>query len=89
MKTKMYNVACGQLKCILKSIYKNNPRLQIILNNTNGYKIASEDMNLRGSGNLFGMEQSGKNDYINLILEYPDLYKKVKSSVQTIYSKST
>ena len=75
--------------CILKSIYKNNPRLQIILNNTNGYKIASEDMNLRGSGNLFGMEQSGKNDYINLILEYPDLYKKVKSSVQTLYSKST
>ncbi|ACH93521.1 MULTISPECIES: ATP-dependent DNA helicase RecG [Borrelia] len=38
-------------------------RLKTIKENTDGFKIAEEDLKLRGPGNLFGLEQSG---YFNL-----------------------
>lgn len=34
-------------------------RLRVIENNTDGFKIAEEDLRLRGEGDLFGTEQSG------------------------------
>ena len=68
--------------CILKSEYKENPRLQIIATTINGYKIATEDMKLRGTGNILGTEQSGKNEYIDMILKYPDIYEMVKTDVK-------
>jgi ATP-dependent DNA helicase RecG len=34
-------------------------RLNIIENNIDGFKIAEEDLRIRGEGNLFGKEQSG------------------------------
>ncbi|WP_024653457.1 ATP-dependent DNA helicase RecG [Borrelia persica] len=34
-------------------------RLKTIKENTDGFKIAEEDLKLRGPGNLFGLEQSG------------------------------
>lgn len=64
--------------CILKSADKENPRLKIMVNETNGYKIAEEDMKLRGTGNILGTEQSGKDKYINLIMQYPNMYEFCK-----------
>jgi len=34
-------------------------RLKVIENNTDGFKIAEEDLRIRGEGDLFGKEQSG------------------------------
>ena len=34
-------------------------RLNIIEKNSDGFKIAEEDLRIRGEGNLFGKEQSG------------------------------
>ena len=46
-------------------------RLQTLKNNTDGFKIAEKDLEMRGSGDFFGTRQSGKmlNDIKNL--HYP------------------
>ena len=64
--------------CILKSADKENPRLQIMCKTNNGFEIAKEDMLLRGTGDILGTEQSGQNEYINLILQYPNMYEYCK-----------
>lgn len=61
--------------CILKSADRNNERLAVLCQSTNGLEIAKEDMRLRGSGNLLGTEQSGKNEYPELIMQYPNMYQ--------------
>ena len=48
-------------------VHKNNlnkdalKRLQVIKNTSNGFKIAEEDLKLRGSGDYLGVKQSGEN----------------------------
>ena len=46
-------------------------RLSVLKNNTDGFKIAEYDLEMRGSGDFFGTRQSGK--FINEIrnLKYP------------------
>lgn len=70
--------------CILKSSDRENPRLLAICKTTNGFEIAKEDMRLRGSGNLLGTEQSGQNEYINLILQYPNMYEFAKRDAKEL-----
>lgn len=68
--------------CILKSPNKENERLQIMCRTTNGLEIAQEDMRLRGTGNLLGTEQSGRSEYIDLILKYPNMYQYAKTDAK-------
>lgn len=70
--------------CILKSIDRENPRLLAICKTTNGFEIAQEDMRLRGTGNLLGTEQSGQNEYINLIVQYPNMYEYAKRDAKIL-----
>jgi ATP-dependent DNA helicase RecG len=35
-------------------------RLNILKNNNDGFKVAEEDLRLRGPGDLFGVRQSGE-----------------------------
>lgn len=60
--------------CILKSSDSQNPRLQTMCRTTNGYEIAMEDMKLRGTGDLLGTDQSGRNKYIELITSNTKIY---------------
>ncbi|AGT27531.1 ATP-dependent DNA helicase RecG [Borrelia miyamotoi] len=58
-------VGRGSLKSFLFLLYKEpltqagKFRLKTIKENIDGFKIAEEDLKLRGPGNLFGLEQSG------------------------------
>lgn len=64
--------------CILRSEDKENERLKALLSTTDGFKIAEEDLRLRGTGNLLGIEQSGMNKYIELMLSYPGAFGRAK-----------
>lgn len=68
-----------QSYCILIS-NRNTERLKILTETNDGFKISEEDFKLRGSGDLFGVKQSGdmnfqianiKNDY-NILLKAKD-----------------
>ena len=52
-----------QSYCILMSDYKlskeGRKRLEIMVETTDGFKIAEEDLKLRGPGDLHGTQQSG------------------------------
>ncbi len=37
----------------------NNPRLQALTENNNGFELAEKDLQIRGSGDLYGTKQSG------------------------------
>ena len=67
--------------CILQSA-EETERINIMLHTTDGFEIAEKDMALRGSGNLLGEEQSGKNEYLDMIMEYPELVKEVKEDLE-------
>lgn len=70
--------------CILKSPDRENPRLKVMCETTNGLEIAREDMKMRGTGNLLGTEQSGKSEIIDMIIQYPNMYQKVKGDAAEI-----
>ena len=38
-------------------------RLDILKNNNDGFKVAEEDLRLRGPGDLFGVRQSGEQSW--------------------------
>ena len=68
-----------QSYCILMS-NRNTERLKILTQTNDGFKISEEDFKLRGSGDLFGVKQSGdmnfklanlKNDY-DILLKAKD-----------------
>lgn len=54
--------------CILQSADKFNDRLKVMVDTTDGFKIAEEDLKLRGPGNLIGTEQTGYNKLVELML---------------------
>ena len=78
-----------QSYCILQktdaTVKSNN--LEILQGETNGFEIAKADLQNRGSGNVLGLQQSGNNKFIDLIIEYPNLYESVKKIAQALYKK--
>ena len=82
-------VGRGQYKsyCILKSADKENPRLKVMVDNTDGFKIAEEDMKLRGAGDLVGTRQSGSIRSVDLVMKYPDLYSKIREIAKVIVNR--
>lgn len=70
--------------CILKSKEKENPRLLVMCRTNNGFEIAKEDMLLRGTGNILGTEQSGQDEYINLVIQFPNMYEYCKKDAKIL-----
>lgn len=64
-----------QSYCILRSDDLENERLQTIRSTTDGITIAEADLKLRGSGDLFGIRQSGDNRFLDLMLSHPKLFE--------------
>ena len=53
-----------QSYCIfINSDNKNNKRLEILNRTNDGFEVAKEDLKLRGSGDIFGIRQSGDMDF--------------------------
>lgn len=57
----------------------NNPRIKAMCDTNDGFKIAQVDLELRGSGNLLGLEQSGDNKFVLEMLDNPDVFESTKS----------
>lgn len=68
-----------QSYCVLLSQDKSNERLQTMASTTDGFKIAEKDLELRGTGQILGVKQSGKDIYMETMLKYPKLYKEIRA----------
>ena len=65
-------------------------RLKVIEENIDGFKIAEEDLKLRGEGDLFGTDQSGSHTQkrlANIILHAEVLYEARSDALDLIQSK--
>lgn len=75
-----------QSYCILQKssadTVSNN--LEILTRETDGFEIAKADLQNRGSGNILGLEQSGNNKFIDLIIQYPNMYKRVTEIAKSL-----
>lgn len=82
-----------QSYCILLYSYalseKGRKRLEIMKNCFDGFKVAQEDLNMRGSGQLLGTKQSGLPDYIfaNLLV-HQDIFQIANKNAQLILNKN-
>jgi ATP-dependent DNA helicase RecG len=66
-------------------------RLKVIENNTDGFKIAEEDLKLRGEGDLFGTDQSGslsQKRMANIVLHSDILYQAREDAYHLIETKN-
>ena len=74
-----------QSYCVLIS-KKMTPRIRAMIETTNGFEISKKDFELRGSGDVVGTKQHGEDRCVNLMLQYPELYKKFCRYAESIYS---
>lgn len=80
-----------QSYCILQktSSDKDSVNLDVLCKHADGLEIAKADLANRGSGNLIGVEQSGTNQYIDLMLSYPNMYEEVKKIAKQLCETNT
>lgn len=64
-------------------------RLAIMCQTTNGFEIAKEDLNLRGVGDFIGTRQSGKNNYMSLIMANQRRYAVAKDIARELLDNET
>ena len=79
-----------QSYCILISD-KDTERLKVMEKTSNGFEISEEDFRLRGSGDLFGIRQSGDMQFklANIKKDYNLLLKAKQDSLEYISNKQT
>ena len=51
-----------------------------------GFKVAEQDLALRGTGDLIGTKQTGQNKYIMSMLANLPFYELIKKEVKEIYA---
>lgn len=75
-------------KCLLISSY-DTPRLDIMCRENDGFKIAEEDLKLRGSGDIFGTKQSGDMNFqiADLKRDYDLLVEAKKDASELLKTK--
>ena len=70
-----------QSYCVLLSNKIDNKKLNTMCETNDGFKIAEKDLELRGSGEFFGLKQTGENKVLDLILNYPKLNEEIKEEI--------
>ena len=65
----------------------NNPRLQALAATNDGFKIAEQDLRLRGPGEMYGVAQSGfGNLKVASLLDY-DMIKRARTEAEALLAK--
>jgi len=82
---KSYCILIGDIKSD-----KIKERLEILKNYSDGFKIAEEDMRIRGTGEIFGFKQSGESSFV-IADPYQDieLFKEANEDARNIIDKSS
>lgn len=78
-----------QSYCLLSAKVKTDEgrqKIDAMIKTTDGFKIAEEDLRIRGTGDFIGTSQSGFNKYVMLMLANSDLNDKIKADIKEIYS---
>lgn len=68
---------------------ESGANLKILCEETDGLKIATEDLKNRGAGSLIGTRQTGNDKYISLMLQYPNMYKVIRALAKDLCKDST
>ncbi len=79
--------------CFLMSDKSDNARLSILCKTNDGFKIAEEDLNLRGPGQFLGNKQSGMSDLymanlikdMTLLTQTREIVNQIKQENQDLY----
>ena len=77
----------GQSHCLLLSDDPSEPsleRLSLLTRIKNGFRLAEEDMRIRGMGELMGPRQHGMSDLAMQALEQPELLSEVRQEAQRV-----
>ena len=77
----------GQSYCLLLSDDPSEPtldRLELLTRIRDGFKLAEEDMRIRGMGELMGPRQHGMSDVAMQALEHPHLLSEVRDEVERV-----
>ena len=77
----------GQSYCLLLSDDPSGPtveRLELLTRIRNGFKLAEEDMRIRGMGELMGPRQHGMSDVAMQALEQPQLLSEVREEAERV-----
>ncbi|OGE79715.1 MAG: ATP-dependent DNA helicase RecG [Candidatus Doudnabacteria bacterium RIFCSPHIGHO2_01_FULL_45_18] len=64
----------------------NNPRLQALVESSDGFELAEKDLQIRGSGDLYGTKQSGY-DFRIANLNNLDLVERSRSYAETLLNQ--
>jgi ATP-dependent DNA helicase RecG len=77
----------GQSYCLLLSDDPSDPtmdRLQLMTQIRNGFRLAEEDMRIRGMGEMLGPRQHGMSDVAMQALEHPHLLSEVREEAERV-----
>jgi ATP-dependent DNA helicase RecG len=80
----------AQSRCLLLAddpSDKSLARLELLTRIRNGFKLAEEDMRLRGMGELMGPRQHGMSDVAMDALQQPELLSEVRQEAERIVSE--
>lgn len=77
----------SQSYCVLCSPVSDVERLTVMTQTTDGFKIAEEDLRLRGMGDFLGTKQSGDIKNIMLMLANRELYFEIKKDVRKMIAE--
>lgn len=72
-----------QAFCIAYTEQEDNERLDLFVRTTDGFELADYDMRyIRKTGELFGLQQSGKNFVTEELMSHPELYERILAFVR-------
>lgn len=68
--------------CVLLSDKTDNDRLNTMVATNDGFEIAQKDLELRGTGQVLGVRQSGFDACVDNMLKNPELYQSIRSLIR-------
>lgn len=61
---------------LIANRYEKNKKIDIMCETNDGFKIAEEDMKIRGAGDIVGTKQHGFNKYVDELINFSYIYKE-------------